>query len=86
MKISGKDLKYICTLNYLKSSNIIKNLTRGIDGLEPDLLFNFNETLLGIELTTLKFVKPPQTPEIILSKIIDKILEKLILAFKKLHL
>jgi hypothetical protein len=58
------------------NANIIKNLKRGIDGLEPDLLFNFNETLLGIELTTLKFVKPPQTPEIILSKITDKILEK----------
>lgn len=55
---------------------IIKNLKRGIDGKEPDLIFDFNNELLGIELATAKFTQIPKTKEHILSKITEKILEK----------
>ncbi|MGZ2370819.1 hypothetical protein ACXR6G_13640 [Ancylomarina sp. YFZ004] len=56
--------------------DIINDLNRGVDGIEPDLIFKHNETQLGIELTTLKFVNPPKSKEIILSKITKCILEK----------
>ena len=55
---------------------IITNLKRGVDGKEPDLIFDFKDTLLGIELTTAKFTQIPKTKERILAKITDKILEK----------
>ena len=57
-------------------SEFIQNLKRGRDGIEPDLIFNYNNDFLGIELTTLKFTNNPKTNESILSKITDKILEK----------
>jgi len=59
-----------------KDTKIIKNLKRGVDGIEPDLIFDFNSDSLGIELTTAKFSYPPKKKEHILSKITDKILEK----------
>lgn len=55
---------------------VIKNLKRGVDGKEPDLIFNYNSELLGIELTTVKFTQIPKTKEHILSKITEKIFEK----------
>ena len=55
---------------------LITNLKRGKDGNEPDLVFKYKDITLGLELTTLKFIKPPKSKDIILSKITDKILEK----------
>jgi len=55
---------------------IITNLKRGTDGIEPDLIFNFNNSPLGLELTTLKFLNLPKSKKNILSKITNKILEK----------
>ncbi len=55
---------------------ITKNLRRGIDGKEPDLIFDFNNEILGMELTTSKFAQIPKTKEHILKKITEKILEK----------
>lgn len=55
---------------------IISDLKRGVDGIEPDILFKYKEKQLGIELTTLKFLNAPKNKEQILSKITDKILEK----------
>ncbi len=55
---------------------IISDLKRGVDGIEPDILFKYKEEQLGIELTTLKILNAPKNKEQILSKITDKILEK----------
>lgn len=55
---------------------IINNLRRGKDGLEPDLTFEFNGEKLGIELTTRQFLTPPKNETEILNKITEKILEK----------
>ncbi len=55
---------------------IITNLKRGKDGLEPDLLFDFNNSNLGIELTTLKYIIPPKSEEQVLSKITECIRKK----------
>ena len=55
---------------------IITNLKRGIDGFEPDLLFDFKDSNLGIELTTLKYTVPPKNETQVLSKITERILEK----------
>lgn len=57
-------------------SEIIKNLKRGKDGLEPDLIFEFEGDLLGLELTTLQYEAPPKNEIQILQKITEKILEK----------
>ncbi|WP_304145685.1 hypothetical protein [Mesoflavibacter zeaxanthinifaciens] len=57
-------------------SKIIQNLKRGKDGVEPDLIFDYRNELLGIELTTLKFTQPQKSKDHILRKITDKILEK----------
>ena len=54
----------------------ITKLRRGKDGLEPDLLFDFKDKELGLELTTLKFKTPPKNETQILSKLTEKVLEK----------
>lgn len=56
--------------------HLITDLRRGIDGLEPDLLFKYNDSQLGIELTTLKYKIPPKNSDQILSKITECILNK----------
>jgi len=58
------------------NANIIFNLRRGREGKEPDFLFNYNKTELGIELTSLKFIESPKNEEIIINKITDCIIEK----------
>lgn len=56
--------------------HVIKDLRRGIDGKEPDLVFKFNGIQIGLELTTIKFLNPPDSKEKILKKIVDCIIEK----------
>lgn len=55
---------------------IMDNLVRGKDGLEPDLVFEFNGNKLGLELTTCQFITPPKNQREILNKITEKIIEK----------
>lgn len=60
----------------IKRNGLIKNLKRGKDGKEPDLMFEFEDESVGIELTTLKFRNLLTKPEFVFNKIIDKLNEK----------
>ncbi|MBK6263398.1 hypothetical protein JKA74_00010 [Marivirga sp. S37H4] len=61
----------------LVDQNAISTVRRGKDGKEPDLLFDFENHQLGIELTTLKFEKSPNKLELAsFKKMMDKISEK----------
>ena len=56
--------------------SIIQDLRRGKDGVEPDLVFDYKNSIVGLELTTLKFTSKPKSKDEIIRKITDKILEK----------
>jgi len=58
------------------NSHIINNLKRGVDGIEPDLVFDFKNSQLGIELASLRFIETPKTKEIIINKITECMLDK----------
>jgi hypothetical protein len=58
------------------NTHVINDLRRGVDGKEPDLILKFNGIQLGLELTTTKFLEPPDSKEKILKKILDCIIEK----------
>jgi len=65
--------KLIKALNHY---SYITDLKRGKDGLESDLIFNFNNSNIGIELTTLKFQSGLKNAEEILMKIYKSIFKK----------
>lgn len=52
----------------MENGKFIKNLRRGIEGEEPDLVFGYNTVSLGIELTTAKFATPPKDENHIIKK------------------
>lgn len=73
----GEKFEVFIHSKLLKANFHIKNnLKRGIDGIEPDLTFNFNNSQLGIELTSLRFIESPKNKEVIINKVAECMLNK----------